>query len=250
MLNALIVNNYIQITQTDNTVIYSYYKVNSVSLSGSVYTVGVTDQSSSSVSISNGTIYTISLGFGGSTSGGGGGSVTLNNNTNNFIVTMSGTASTLDGEPYLQYNASTNTFWQDAPGHTFLGTSPLFGVSSYIASVNTLTPGRYNGEIIFGRVNSVLNDGGNGINFGQIVYLNAGGFWDLANANGYGNEWNENLLGICLGDGAGNYTASPGGNMDILLKGYISTDWSAALYTAAWNATRTGQPIYLAGRDS
>jgi len=51
---------------------------------------------------SSGNILTTTTG-----SGGGGGSVTINNNTDNYIITATGTANTIQGEPKLQFDGST-----------------------------------------------------------------------------------------------------------------------------------------------
>jgi hypothetical protein len=178
------------------------------------------------------------------------GGITLNNNTNNNLVTMTGTASTLDGESDLQFDATNSTLFQNSnvSGNT-LGSTPKYGISSFIDTQQMFNSdtGMWNGECITGQIDLTIKSGQTSVSFGQILYCTSDGInqavWDLANAATQSAE-SKNLLGVCLTD-----LSSQTGTVDILLKGFICVTHST-IYNIAWNYGNAGNPLYLAAEDS
>ena len=178
------------------------------------------------------------------------GGVTLNNNTNNYIATMTGTSSTLDGESDLVFDATTSTFYQDSTvtGHSYVH-NPLHGITSLIDTSNfTLADlNMWNGETIRADFDLSISSQQTFVGFGQIMFLSKtpGGspVWDLANAHNSQTKESINMLGLAL-----ETTTGSTGSIDILLKGWVCYE-SSALYNIFWDLGQIGNPLYLMAED-
>ena len=177
-------------------------------------------------------------------SGGGGGGVTLNDNVNNYIATMTGTASTLDGEIGLQFDKE--TFFQQSPTLTLANTQKGGFVSNINGSLFTTTsryPSNffYTGETIYAKNVDINN---NTFSVGQVVawWFNTGlpGYGFTLTDSVGGNVYNTAMLAVCLQDiGFGN-------SGHFLLKGFVSIPTPLTdLQDAGPGRGIDGTPLYL-----
>jgi len=148
---------------------------------------------------------------------------------------MTGTASTLDGEPNLQFDGE--TLYQQAPGIT-IANVPLGGITSNINSVNLTDVGRYpglprfTGEVIYGE-----NIGGAAITRGEICYWSYNGANFGFKATDINIIQSTFMLGLALED-------IPGGSEGhFLLKGFVSVP--ANLLDLGSGGGSDGEPLYL-----
>lgn len=140
--------------------------------------------------------------------------VTINNNTDNYIITATGTANTLDGEPSLTFDGVTLTVGgnisataidvRDNPSTT-IGD---YAVGSHIAR-------------------DWVAAGGPALTAGNIVYFSGSQQWANAQANATGSS--TRVLGVVTSN------ADPN---EIVLQGTVTVDTDLATFAI-------GQPVYL-----
>jgi len=135
--------------------------------------------------------------------------VTLNGNSNNRVVTMTGTASTLDGEPNFTFDGTNLVL----SGSYDLISDPTS--NTYLSADST----GYGDIVNFGNTTTVA---------GEIYYLNTGGTWTKAQGDVLVNGGND-LLAVAIGT---NST-----NDGMLVRGF----YRSSLFTVG----NIGEPLFL-----
>jgi len=152
---------------------------------------------------------------------------------------MTGTASTLDGEPNLQFDGE--TLYQQPPGVT-IANLPFGGITSNISSVILTNVNRYptlprfTGEVIYGE-----NIGSPAITRGEVCYWSYNGTSFGFKATDISVIQSTFMLGLALEDITG------GSFGQFLLKGFVSIP---ANFIDLGGGGSDGEPLYLTNTPS